>query len=559
MKSVNKAVRKKDAMELLLGKPVYTDDIAPKDCLVVKLLRSPYANAYVKSINTDIAMKVPGIEAIYTYKDVDQNMKRFTCAGQTYPEPSPYDRLILDQRVRFVGDAVAIIAGETEAAVDHAMRLIKVKYQVLEPVLDMHDSKDGKILVHPEDSWKALCNVGADNKRNLCASGGETHGDLEAAFAGCSHIVEKTYHTKANQQAMMETFRAFTYMDVYGRLNVVDSTQVTFHVRRILAHALDVPKSKIRVIKPRIGGGFGAKQTVVAEVYPAIVTMKTGKPAKIIYSRYESQIASSPRHEMEVKVKIGCDDNGILQAMDVYTLSNTGAFGEHGPTTVGLSGHKSIPMYGTPKAFRFAYEPFVFGKSKEKDSREMYAQAMKFFIIFTLLAFLAVMFYLDILRHIIGRDYWDGLRVVPIVMAAEIFMGIYFNLSFWYKLIDETRWGAYFSLTGCTILILMNIFLIPKYGYIACAWAGFTGYGVAMLLSYFVGQKKYPIQYDLKAIGMYVLLAAVLYLAAEYVPIDNIYLRMAYRTVLLILFIAYVVKRDLPLNQIPILNRIIRH
>ena len=211
------------------------------------------------------------------------------------------------------------------------------------------------------------------------------------------------------------------------------------------------------------------------------------------------------------------------------------------------------------QAFRFAYEPFVFGKSKEKDSREMYAQAMKFFIIFTLLAFLAVMFYLDILRHVIGRDYWDGLRVVPIVMAAEIFMGIYFNLSFWYKLIDETRWGAYFSLTGCIILILMNIFLVPQYGYIACAWAGFTGYGVAMLLSYFVGQKKYPIQYDLKAIGMYVLLAAVLYVAAEYVSIDNIYLRMAYRTVLLLLFIAYVVKRDLPLNQIPILNRIIRH
>ena len=211
------------------------------------------------------------------------------------------------------------------------------------------------------------------------------------------------------------------------------------------------------------------------------------------------------------------------------------------------------------QAFRFAYEPFVFGKSKEKDNREMYAQAMKFFIIFTLLAFLAVMFYLDILRHVIGRDYWDGLRVVRIVMGAEIFMGIYFNLSFWYKLIDETRWGAYFSLTGCIILILMNIFLIPKYGYIACAWAGFTGYGVAMLLSYFVGQKKYPIQYDLKAIGMYVLLAAVLYVAAEYVSIDNIYLRMAYRTVLLLLFIAYVVKRDLPLNQIPILNKLLKH
>ena len=347
-------VVKKDAKALVTGKPVYTDDLALKDCLIVKVLRSPHAHALIEEIDCKVASRVPGIECILTWKDVPQ--KRFTMAGQTYPEPSPYDRLILDQRVRFVGDAVAIVAGETEEAVDKALRLIKVKYQVLEPVLDFHTAKDNPILVHPEDSWKALCNVGADNKRNLCASGGETHGDLEAAFAGCSHIVEKTYHTKANQQAMMETFRAFTYMDVYGRLNVVDSTQVTFHVRRILAHALDVPKSKIRVIKPRIGGGFGAKQTVVAEVYPAIVTMKTGKPAKIIYSRYESQIASSPRHEMEVKVKIGCDDNGILQAMDVYTLSNTGAFGEHGPTTVGLSGHKSIPMYGTPKAFRFAYD-----------------------------------------------------------------------------------------------------------------------------------------------------------------------------------------------------------
>lgn len=210
------------------------------------------------------------------------------------------------------------------------------------------------------------------------------------------------------------------------------------------------------------------------------------------------------------------------------------------------------------QAFRFAYEPFVFGKSRDKDSREMYAQAMKFFIIFTLLAFLAVMFYLDILRFVIAPDYWAGLRVVPIVMVAEIFMGIYFNLSFWYKLIDETRWGAYFSVTGCTILILMNIFLIPKYGYIACAWAGFTGYGVAMLLSYFVGQKKYPIHYDLKAIGLYALLAAVLYAAAELVPIDNIYLRMTYRTLLLLIFIAYIVKRDLPLSQIPLLNRILK-
>ncbi len=351
---VGAPVIKKDAMALVTGKPVFTADIAPESCLVVKVLRSPYAHALITEIDCSVAKKLPGIECILTYKDVPQ--KRFTMAGQTYPEPSPYDRLILDKRLRFVGDAVAIIAGESEAKVDHAMRLIKVKYQVLEPVLDMHEAKDNPILVHPEDDWKALCEVGADNMRNLCACGTEQSGDVDAVLAECSHVIDRTYHVKANQQAMMETFRTFTYMDVYGRLNVVSSTQIVFHARRILANALDIPKSKIRVVKPRIGGGFGAKQTVVAEVYPAVVTWMTGKPAKIIYSRYESQIASSPRHEMEVRVRIGCNDDGILQAMDVYTLSNTGAYGEHGPTTVGLSGHKSIPLYRTPRAFRFAYD-----------------------------------------------------------------------------------------------------------------------------------------------------------------------------------------------------------
>ncbi len=224
----------------------------------------------------------------------------------------------------------------------------------------------------------------------------------------------------------------------------------------------------------------------------------------------------------------------------------------------GAASKIAMVMAMLTQAFRFAYEPFVFGKNKEKGSKEMYAQVMKFFIIFTLLAFLAVMFYLDILRYIIGPGYWPGLRVVPIVMAAEIFMGIYFNLSFWYKLIDETRWGAYFSLIGCTILVTMNVLLIPEYSYMACAWAGFCGYGAAMLLSYFVGQKKYPIQYDLKSIGCYVLLAAALYAVADYVQIENIYLRMAFRTLLLLLFIAYIVKRDLPLSQIPVVNRFIR-
>lgn len=243
MKSVNAPIMKKDAMALVTGKPVYTDDIAPKDCLVCKILRSPHAHAVIEEINTDIAMKVPGIECILTYEDVPD--KRFTMAGQTYPEPSPYDRLILDRRVRFVGDAVAIVAGKTEEAVEKALKLIKVKYEVLEAVLDFHQAKDAKILVHPEENWKALCDVGADNKRNLCATGSEQNGDVDKILEDCDYVVEGTYHTQANQQAMMETFRTYTYMDTYGRLNVVSSTQITFHVRRILANALDIPKSQI--------------------------------------------------------------------------------------------------------------------------------------------------------------------------------------------------------------------------------------------------------------------------------------------------------------------------
>ena len=353
MKSVNKAVRKKDAMELLLGKPVYTDDIAPKDCLVVKLLRSPYANAYVKSINTDIAMKVPGIEAIYTYKDVDQNMKRFTCAGQTYPEPSPYDRLILDKHVRFIGDPVAIVAGVDERCVDKAMKLIKAEYEVLEPVLDFTKAKDNEILVHPEDNWEAMCPVGADNKRNLCAHDECSNGDIDRVLESCDIVIDRTYHTKACQQSMMETFRTFCTIDTYGRLHVVSSTQIVFHCRRIISHALGISPSKIRVTKPRIGGGFGAKQTSVSEIYPAFVTWKTKKPAMIIFSREESLSASSPRHEMQMHVRLGATKDGIVKGIDLYTLSNTGAYGENGPTTVGLSGHKSIPLYGKAEAFRF--------------------------------------------------------------------------------------------------------------------------------------------------------------------------------------------------------------
>ena len=353
MKTVNQPIRKKDAMQLVTGQPVYMDDVIPQDCLIVKLLRSPHANAIVQEIDTSRALLVPGIEAIYTWKDVDQQGRRYTQAGQTYPEPSPYDRLVIDRHVRFAGDVVAILAGKDEKCVDKAMKLIKVRYEVLPAVLDYHTALDNPVLVHPEENWESLAPVGADNKRNLCAHDESGAGDIEAVLAGCDVVIDHTYHTRACQQAMMETFRTYCSIDAYGRLNVLSSTQIVFHCRRILANALHIPKSMIRVAKPRIGGGFGAKQTSVCEVYPAFVTWKTKKPSKIIFSRYESQIASTPRHEMELHVRLGATKDGIVRGIDLYTLSNTGAYGEHGPTTVGLSGHKSIPLYGKAEAFRF--------------------------------------------------------------------------------------------------------------------------------------------------------------------------------------------------------------
>ena len=355
MKFVNNRVMKKDAMSLVTGQAVYTDDIAPKDALIVKVLRSPHAHAIVKNVKKDIALKVPGIECILTWEDAPKT--RFTTAGQTYPELSPYDRKILDERVRYVGDAVAIVAGENEKCVDRALKMIKVEYEVLKPVLDVREALDNEVVVHPEEDWEVKVPISPDVKRNLICHDVLEEGDVEAEFAKCKYVIEETYLTKANQQTMMETFRAYTYKDAYGRLVCVASTQVPFHVRRILATALDTSKSNIRVVKPRIGGGFGAKQSVINEIFPALVTWKTGKPAKIIYSRKESQIVSSPRHQMQITVKLGADENGKLKAASLYTLSNAGAFGDHTPTTIGLTGHKSLPLYTSHvNAFKFAFD-----------------------------------------------------------------------------------------------------------------------------------------------------------------------------------------------------------
>ena len=354
MKAVNQPIMKKDAVSLITGQPVYTEDIAPKDCLVVKAMRSPHAHAWVRSVQTEAAKKVPGIVCIVTADDVPHT--RFTIAGQTYPELSSYDKLILDKHIRYVGDPVALVAGTTEEAVDKALRIIRVEYDVLEPLLDFTKAKDNSIVVHPEEDWNPVVDVGGDNKRNLVARSEEDWGDVEGTLASSDIVIDRTYHTKQVQQSMMETFRAYSYKDMYGRLTIVSSTQVPFHVRRIVATALEIPKSQVRVIKPRIGGGFGAKQTAVMEVYPAFITHITGKPAMMIYSREESMTVSSPRHEAAVHVKVGASKDGRIRVISVESLWNAGAYGDHSPTTVTLSGHKSIPLYNQFEAFRFAYE-----------------------------------------------------------------------------------------------------------------------------------------------------------------------------------------------------------
>ncbi|MBU4132884.1 MAG: molybdopterin-dependent oxidoreductase [Proteobacteria bacterium] len=354
MRIVNTAVPKVDAMALVTGKPVYTDDLAPKNCLIVKLLRSPHAFAKICDMDTAVAAQMPGIACVITHRDVPRH--RFTMAGQSYPEPSPYDRLILDQIVRYVGDPVAIVAGTTEKEVEKAMREITVSYEVFEPVLDPEKALDHPSVIHPEKDWHVNFDIGSQVERNLCCSGGFESGDTGAEFSASDVIVDEVYHVKANSQAMMETFRTYTYLDHNNRLTIVTSTQIPFHIRQIAARALGIPKQNIRVIKPRIGAGFGAKQTLISELFPAIVTLTTGKPAKIVFDRTESFIGSTSRHEMIIRVKVGADKEGKLLAIHLHTLSNTGAYGEHAPTTVGLSGHKTLPLYNKAKACKFSYQ-----------------------------------------------------------------------------------------------------------------------------------------------------------------------------------------------------------
>jgi CO/xanthine dehydrogenase Mo-binding subunit len=343
MKIVNQGIKKVDGIGVITGRPVYTDDLnINNNPLIIKILRSPHAFAKIIDINKSIAEKVPGVECILTHEDVPKT--RFTLAGQSYPEPSPYDRRILDDYVRYVGDEVAIIAAVDEKTAVKAMKLIKVKYEIFDGVIDYEKALDNPVIVHPEEIHQNF-DIGMEKDRNIASSYVIENGDINKAFEESDVIVEETYYTQPQIHAMMETYRTSTYIDANGRLCVISSTQIPFHVRRHLARALEIPRSKIRVVKPRIGGGFGGKQTAATEIFPAIVTLKTGKPAKLIYTRRETHTCTTSRHAMRLKVKMGSDLQGNIKAFSIDILSNTGAYGEHASTVTTLVAFKTFPLY----------------------------------------------------------------------------------------------------------------------------------------------------------------------------------------------------------------------
>lgn len=353
MNIIGKEIKKVDADILLSARPAYTGDLVPRDALIAKILRSPYPHALIEEIDTSAAEKTEGVVCVLTYKNCPYHA--FTNAGQAIPQQTPYDRHILDRKVRFVGDAVAIVAAETEAAAEAGLKKLRVKYKQLPPVLDFETAESNPSVIHDQDDYimRQESVIHNDRFHNVLSQGSKERGDWDEAWAESAYTVEETYYTQAASQCMMETFVTFAEMDAPGHLRITTSTQIPFHVRHIVARALDISPDQINIVKPKVGGGFGAKQTAVSEVYPAAVTWVTGRPCLCTFSRKEAFRASS-RHAMRMQVKLGCDKDGHFLAAGCSTLSNAGAYGEHGTTTVRLSYQRPLIICNHAKAIRMA-------------------------------------------------------------------------------------------------------------------------------------------------------------------------------------------------------------
>ena len=352
MKVVNNLVKSIDGLGIMKGRKAFTDDFSEKDTLIIKVLRSPYAYARIVSVDDEKAKKLEGVEMILTHKD----FKRipFTRAGQGYPEPSPHDKFVLDEYVRYVGDEVLAVVGRNDEVCKKALDLIKVEYEVLDAVLDFEKAKDNPIIIHPEKEIHEMFDIGFKPERNIAASYGMEIGDVKKSLEESDYVIKETFYTQAQAHVMLEPHTVNARMDYQNRLVLYSSTQTPFHIRRIISQGLEIPLSKIRVIKPRVGGGFGGKQAIHGEMLVAYVTYKTGKPAKMVYTRKEVFESSYSRHPMRVDLALGADKDGNLKAIDCEVLSDTGAYGEHALTVFMVTGSKVLPLYNKVDSVRFA-------------------------------------------------------------------------------------------------------------------------------------------------------------------------------------------------------------
>lgn len=348
---VNNITPSVDGKGLMMGRHAFTDDIADQNSLVLKVLRSPHAFARIKSIDVSEAEKYPGVACILTHNNVPH--VSFTRAGQGYPEPSPHDKFVLDEYVRYVGDEVAVIAAENEEIALEAMKLIKVDYEVFEPVLDFEKAYENASVIHPEDGIHEMFPIGFDPKKNVAASYEMEVGNVEEELSKCDYVVEDTFYSQAQAHAMIEPHASNARLDEHNRLVVYSTTQTPFHMRRIISKTLGLPVDKIRVIKPRVGGGFGGKQAFHGEMFCSLVTLRTNRPSKLVYTREEVFGSSYTRHPMRIKLRVGATRDGKIQAIDCRALSDTGAYGEHALTVFMIVGSKVLPLYNKVKAVKF--------------------------------------------------------------------------------------------------------------------------------------------------------------------------------------------------------------
>lgn len=345
MSAIGVPFPKVDSRALCLGAPVYVDDY-PKlpGTLIVKVLRSPYAHARIRSIDTKRALLVPGVAAVLTYEDAPP--QRYSSNGCAYPESCPYDRKILDRVVRYVGDEVALVAAESAEAARKALRLIKVDYEPLPFVLDPEESAKAEVVIHDEDDiFVPVPPAGYDPKQNRISTFQVNIGDIDAALASSDVVHTAVYQTQAQAHAMMETLRSYTYLAPDGRLTVIATTQAPYHTRRQVARSLGLNIRQVRVIKARVGGGFGGKKVSITEPLAGLVTLKTGRPALLVLDRVENFSTTTTRHAMRMRVTLGADREGLLKAVKVENLSNTGAYGEEGPPVTMVAANNILPSY----------------------------------------------------------------------------------------------------------------------------------------------------------------------------------------------------------------------